>query len=395
MQYTTFMIAASAAASIASAQVPPGYAITDLGTLGGDSSIAYGLNESGQVVGSARDASGVDRPAIWTDGVISALPDEGFGGVAYGVNASGHATGAIKNGDTYTRPWDNRTFGVDNVALWDDTGLTNLGNLGGLSRGEGRFVTDDGWIGGTASAPLPNVAGEDIWQRGFIKTASDSSIRDIGGFPGDLRSFIFDINDARQAPGFSEDGNRGHQDDRTKAALWQFDDSGGVQSVTALDPIASGRLSLAVGINNLSDVVGRSVTADGQDVTVIWENGSTTPTLLPVLDTDAGSYVRAWQINDDRTIVGELRAGSDSNIRFATLWADDGNGFDRIDLQDLIDPTLGWDLQGALSINESGQIVGYGNIGGEQRAFLLTPIPEPASSSVLGLAGVALLRRRR
>lgn len=33
----------------------------------------------------------------------------------------------------------------------------------------------------------------------------------------------------------------------------------------------------------------------------------------------------------------------------------------------------GWVLGEAYAINDAGQIAGYGNIGGEEHAFLLTP----------------------
>jgi hypothetical protein len=59
------------------------------------------------------------------------------------------------------------------------------------------------------------------------------------------------------------------------------------------------------------------------------------------------------------------------------------------DLNTLIDPTSGWVLQTAQAINDSGQITGYGIIGGQTHAFLLTPIPEPSSVvlAALGFAG--------
>jgi probable HAF family extracellular repeat protein len=43
------------------------------------------------------------------------------------------------------------------------------------------------------------------------------------------------------------------------------------------------------------------------------------------------------------------------------------------DPNDLIDSQSGWVLSGAKDINNSGQIVGFGNLNGEERAFLLTP----------------------
>jgi probable HAF family extracellular repeat protein len=43
------------------------------------------------------------------------------------------------------------------------------------------------------------------------------------------------------------------------------------------------------------------------------------------------------------------------------------------DLNGLIDPSLGWDLESAQGINSSGQIVGYGVINGNTHAYLLTP----------------------
>jgi hypothetical protein len=59
-------------------------------------------------------------------------------------------------------------------------------------------------------------------------------------------------------------------------------------------------------------------------------------------------------------------------------------------MDNLVDPLLGLDLQTAYAINDVGQIVCEGSIGGSppNHAFLLTPnIPEP-SSLVLAALGI-------
>ncbi|MEL7354825.1 MAG: DUF3466 family protein [Cyanobacteria bacterium J06560_5] len=372
----------------ADAFVPRRYQVTDLGTLGGPSSLAYGLNEAGDVVGVAEDGEGINRAFVWSDGSMRALPDLGFGGVAYDINSSGDVTGAVDTGVDYARPWDGRSSRVDNVAFWQSNQLINLGNLGGLPRGEGRSLSDDGWIVGTASAPLPSVLEEDIWQRAFVALPGNSALLDAETFPGDIRSFIFDLNSAKQAPGFSVSDNRGGPE-ATQAGLWQFAADGSVQSIMPLEPLAPDQTSVALGINEAGEVVGRSATDEGQNVTVYWGADQTAPELLPVLSENPGSYVRAWQINDSSLVVGELRDATGEE-QFATLWAQDADGWVNVDLQTLIPNGSGWDLSGALSINNAEQIVGYGTFDGEQRGFLLTPVSVPEPGLLFGMGAIFL-----
>ncbi len=60
------------------------------------------------------------------------------------------------------------------------------------------------------------------------------------------------------------------------------------------------------------------------------------------------------------------------------------------DLNDLIDPASGWTLRVATGINDSGQIVGVGAIGGHEHAFRLDPIPEPSTAVLLAIGAVSV-----
>lgn len=82
----------------------------------------------------------------------------------------------------------------------------------------------------------------------------------------------------------------------TDAGLWQFNPDGSIQSITLLEAIEPDQTSVALGLNDAGNVVGRIITADRQNVTVYWGAGETSPELLPVLTEDSGSYVRAGQI---------------------------------------------------------------------------------------------------
>lgn len=69
--------------------------IQHLGTLGGNSSAAGGINNHGQIVGSARTSTGVDHAFLWEDGVMYDL-DEGnpYGSGAADINDAGEVTGS-------------------------------------------------------------------------------------------------------------------------------------------------------------------------------------------------------------------------------------------------------------------------------------------------------------
>ena len=109
------------------------------------------------------------------------------------------------------------------------------------------------------------------------------------------------------------------------------------------------------------------------------------------LGTLGGMFSQAFGINASGQAVGNSTLSGDTVLH--AFFADVTGPM--VDLNTLIDPASGWELTDAHGINDSGQIAGFGTIGGQTHAFLLTPIPEPASLSLLALGGMALFRRSR
>jgi|SRR6185312_9826190 len=94
-------------------------------------------------------------------------------------------------------------------------------------------------------------------------------------------------------------------------------------------------------------------------------------------------------INSSGQIVGYFYTTGDSLHAFL-----DTGGI-MTDLDSLLPPDSGWDLQVANAINDSAQIVGYGIIGGQTNAFLLdagvSSSPEPTSLGLVSASAVFLL----
>ena len=315
------------------AAAPPAYTVTDLGTLGGTFSAGYGINASGQVAGYSFTTGFASVHAFLYDGTMHDLGE----GTGYGINDGGQVTGRS---------------GSDHAFLYDGT-MNDLGTLGGASS-EGRGINASGQVAGYS-----RTTGD----AAFHAFLYDGTLNDLGTLGG-THSIGLGINDSGQVTGDSNS---------TGGEIHAFLYDGTMHDLGTLGGGQSG----GVGINASGQVTGYSVTTGDVEQHAFLYDGT-----MHDLGTLGGANSYGNGINASGQVVGDSQLTGGG--RHAFLYTS-GSGI--VDLNSLFDSLSGWQLSVGNAINDAGQITGFGQIGGETHAFLLNPVPEPATLAlmVLGL----------
>jgi probable HAF family extracellular repeat protein len=338
----------------------PGYTVTDLGTLGGDVSRAYGLDVCGRVVGAAQVEAGDFRPFRWSggQGMIDLGTLGGQAGTAYAINQGDTTAGSALNAGGTLRafvrppagpPQDIGSLGGSTVEAYD---INASGQVVGVSEAsDGGSLEDRAfvWQSGTGMQPVPAPS----W---------GTPIRALG------------INDAGQIAGTAI-----HNVSGTHA----FVTIGGVAKDLGT---LGGTVSFATEVNDVGEVVGYSYVFSNNIPeparAFYWKdtngNGESDPGEMRDLGTLGGRNSYAQDINDSGLVVGRSETSEGSTATRAFIWRDvNSNGqSDAGEMQDLnsVVPGTGWTFQEAHAINDRGQIAGFGlNPQGKVHAFLLTP----------------------
>lgn len=156
--------------------------VTELGTLGGQYSDAYGINDSGSVVGQAEISLGVSHAFEWRNGLMRDLGTLGGDySCAYGINNKVSIVGCAE-----TQNKGMRAF------LYQKSKMTNLGTLGG-SGSEARAINDAEQVVGT-SMNSQSMFRATLWLNGEIRDLN----RLIPPHPGLVLTAARDINNRGQ-----------------------------------------------------------------------------------------------------------------------------------------------------------------------------------------------------
>jgi len=223
----------------------------DLGTLGGPDSDTYAINERGQVVGLSTINSipnpGTGLPTI--DPFFwdgRKMIDLGSLGGTYGVAVAVNNRGQVTG-------YSNRA-GDDfhHAFLWPgrDGKIVDLGTLGG-SGSEAKAVNDSGYVTGAARLPGNTKVHAVLWGNG--------GILDLGVIPGDLCDEGMSLNSRLQVVGYSNQVSCGGP--HAHGFLWEhgvlFDLNRLIVNPSALQVIEG------VFINERGEITGNAVTPEG------------------------------------------------------------------------------------------------------------------------------------
>ncbi len=351
---------------VAGQSIGANYSFTSLGSLGGNQSSPFDINNTGQIVGSSYDSSNGEYGFIYQNGTMSKIiPTDGIWSNLSSINDSGEAVGTsgiLPAGNAHGFVYSGATF-------------TDLGSLGG-DRTYARGINSSGKIAGYSYNSSNNV-------RGYIY--DNGTMTDLEDIMSSNRTYAFSINDSDMITGYTR-----VPEGTISAFVYQNG------TMTYFDAFTE-RSTTGVKINNAGQVVGYGYDLSNNVHAFIYLDG-----VITDLGTLGGRYSYGYDINDRGQAVGMSQTSSEQTHAF--IYEDDT----MFDLNDLVTLPSGWILKDAMGINEYGDIIGNAiSPEGNNIAYLLynheahgdnppdngSSVPEPLTV-LLFLPAVYSLRNR-
>jgi len=249
--------------------------IVDLGTLGGNSSQAFGVNSRGQAVGVALNtvlenplfasfmniapAATQARAFLWQDGSMQDLGTLGGSDAdAQGVNERGQVVGF-----SFTDSSSNATTGLPTVHpfVWENGRMVDLHSLGGTLAFPGGFfapaptLNNRGQVVGTSTLKGDQTWHPFLWERGVLK-----DLGTLGGNNGEA-FFVSESGDVVGRADVSPFSTNHH------AFRWK---NGVMKDLGVLAPCLN---STAVGVNSQGQAVGDTGRCPGPGHPFLSEHG--------------------------------------------------------------------------------------------------------------------------
>jgi probable HAF family extracellular repeat protein len=339
------------------------YSVTDLGTLGGNSSTPTAINNAGWIVGLAYTTFNSTAHAFLYKNKHMTDLGQGLGesSTAGGINKNGLIAGSYTV-TPHTPPFNPVSYPF----AYDGTNLNVLPNLYPTDGMDANAINDLGEVVGTSHGQHGN--------RGYLY--SNGATIDLGTLG--TETYAIAINNHSQVVGTS-------LRNATTPRAFLYTRSGGI---TDLGTLSGGATSGAWGINDAGQIVGQSDAGGGPNTghPFLYSNGHMTD-----LGSLGGSNANALGINNLGEVVGWCNIPGDGAAHAFRYTA----GV-MTDLNLLVAADPNWTLQEATAINDLGQIVAVKvNAAGEGQAVLLDPVPEPSAPAALAIVAMAACIRRR
>jgi probable HAF family extracellular repeat protein len=366
------------------ANPPPHYIVTDLGTLGGTFSLAYGLNRAAHVGGVADLSNRNQHAFLWIKD--KGMQDLGtLGGPnseAGGPNGSDELPISAETSKKDPLGEDYCGFGTHLIclgALWRDGKMTPFPNLGGHN-GQAVEINDRGQVIGESetstkdkSCPAPQVLRYEAVLWGPKQDDIDD-IKELPPLPGDTIGLTIGLNDKGEVVGGSGTCANTPIAPPTPlvgpphAVLWRNG------APTNLGNLGGKLINAATAINDKGQVVGTSsLPGDKANPAFLWTEATGMQNIGTVGKDKSAVPGPFGGINNIGQVVGQSCLGyAATGTCRAFLWQDNV----MTDLNTLIRADSPLYLVFAFQINDVGEIVGLGVTStGEARAFLATPQP--------------------